>query len=250
VAVADGRGGPFADAVNRQNRRLVKRRRIKRAGRVGLVVFGKKDRAIGTQSGQFTANGFAQIQFLAEPVGQHDGKCAPAAGSDGEIRFEQSRKFQNELVVKHHRVELHRRQVRVAETKLGGVTRKIGIVFLAREKFLLRSGDDFSVHHQRGSRVVIIRRDAEDIVRRGHRSKKRIQRPGDAGVGGEDQDRTQQQQHDDERDEPPFFSCRENLKNSLRSDHMNCYEFMVCPRAGKRNQGVCFLNIWILARYS
>lgn len=31
---------------------------------------------------------------------------------------------------------------------------------------------------------------------------------------------------------------------------MNCYEFMVCPRAGKRNQGVCFLNIWILARYS
>ncbi len=53
---------------------------------------------------------------------------------------------------------------------------------------------------------MIIRRDTENVARCGHESEKRVERPGDAGVGGEDQNRAQQQQqHDDERDEPPFF---------------------------------------------
>src|ERR1039457_7523598 len=35
-----------------------------------------------------------------------------------------------------------------------------------------------------------------------------------------------------------FFSWRENLKNSLRSDHMGCCEFRFCSAAGKGNHGV------------
>src|SRR5208337_1682126 len=93
----------------------------------------------------------------------------------------------------------------VAETKLNGVAREFRIIFFARKTFFLRGGNNFSVHHQRGGGVVVKRRDAEDIARRGHESEKRIQRPGDAGVGGKDQDRAQQQQHNDERNEPPFF---------------------------------------------
>jgi len=39
-----------------------------------------------------------------------------------------------------------------------------------------------------------------------------------------------------------FFSWRENLKNSLRSDHMECFEFMICPGAGKANHRVRFFH--------
>ena len=136
------------------------------------------------------------------------------------------------------------------ETKLDGVTREVGIIFFAGGAFFLLDGNNFHVTHQRGGDGMIIRRDAEDIARRGHHSKELIQRPGDAGVGGENQNRAQQRQHDDERDEPSFFSCRESLKNSLRSDRMSCYEFMICLRVGIRNHGFPRFNIWILARYS
>ena len=150
ATVADGGGRPFADAVNRENCRLVKRRRIKRAGRVRLVMFREKNLAIRPKSRQFRANRLAQIQFLAEPVRQHRRKRPPAAGRDGELRFQQPRKFQDWLVVKNHRVKLLLCQVRVAETKSGSVTREVGIVFLAREALLLRGGNDIAIHYQRG----------------------------------------------------------------------------------------------------
>ena len=186
-AVTDGRGRPFSHTVNCQNCRLVKRRWIKRAGGMRLMVLGEKNIAIGPKSRQFRANRLAQIQFLAEPVRQHRRKRPPAAGRDGEIRFQQPRKFQDWLVVKNHRVQLCRGEVRVPEAKLCRVARKVRIIFFAREPFFLRGGNDFAIHHQRGGRIVVIRRNTKNIAWRGHESKKRIECPGDAGVGGEDE---------------------------------------------------------------
>jgi hypothetical protein len=57
---------------------------------------------------------------------------------------------------------LRQRQVRVAETKFGGVTREVRIVFFARETFFLRGGNDFPVTDQRGGGVVIIRRECRE----------------------------------------------------------------------------------------
>ena len=45
AADADRRGGPFADAVDRQHRRLLERRRIERRRRVRLVMFAEQDLA-------------------------------------------------------------------------------------------------------------------------------------------------------------------------------------------------------------
>ena len=74
---ADGGGRPLPYAVNRQDRRLVKRRRIKCARGVRLVMCGKKDLAIGPQPGHFRADRLAQIQLFAEPVGQaRSERCA------------------------------------------------------------------------------------------------------------------------------------------------------------------------------
>ena len=86
-----------------------------------------------------------------------------------------------------------------------GLRGEVGVIFFAGETFLLRGGNDFSITHQRSGGVVIIRRDAKDIARRGHGSKKRVKRPGDAGTGRENQNGSQQQQHYDQRNEPPFF---------------------------------------------
>ena len=47
-----------------------------------------------------------------------------------------------------------------------------------------------------------------------------------------------------------FFSCLENLKNSLRSDRMECFEFMIYSGAGKGNHGVRFFIACNWATYS
>ena len=46
AAVAERRGRPLADAVERQDGGLVERRREKRAGRVRLVMIGEDDAAV------------------------------------------------------------------------------------------------------------------------------------------------------------------------------------------------------------
>ena len=74
----------------------------------------------------------------------------------------------------HHALELHPGLVvediesrssswrPIARGSTGGMTRKGGVVLLARETLLLRGGDDFAVAHQRGRAIVIIGGDAED----------------------------------------------------------------------------------------
>ena len=250
----DGRGGPLAHAVNRQDRRLVERRWIKRTGRVRLVMFGKKNFTVSTQPRQLGTDGFAQIQFLAKPVGQDRGKRPPAAGRDGQIRFQQPRELQNGLVVKHHRVQLRSGQRGVLKAELNGQLREVGIVFLAREPFLLCGAEDFTVAHQGRRGIVIVGRDAENVARRGHglnkngkrkaesgnkkfhahRSEKGIQRPSNAGAGGEDQHRSEQQQHHDQRDQPPFFLLAGELQKFFQQrPHEMLFNLEIWTSPGK-----------------
>ena len=83
-----------------------------------------------------------------------------------------------------HRIELRWRQAGVLKAESGCVVWKIGVVFFTGETLLLRGGNNFPVHHQRGSGVVVICRKPENVAWRGHRSQEGIERPGDAGTGG------------------------------------------------------------------
>ena len=56
LAFADAGRGPFAHAIDRQDRRALERRRKERRGRVGLVVLRENDRA-------FVAELVAQVRF-------------------------------------------------------------------------------------------------------------------------------------------------------------------------------------------
>lgn len=202
---SDGGRGPLAHAVNGENGRLGERRRVKRAGGVGLMVGGEEDGTVGAQAGQLFPDGLAQIEPFTEPVGEHGRERAPAARRDGEVGFEQACEFEDRLVVKNNRVELRGGQPGVLETKPAGLAREIRVVLPAREPFLLRGGGDDAVTEQGGGGIMVVGGDAENIPRRGHRLHERIQRPRDAGAGAENKNDPQQKQHDDQGDQPPLL---------------------------------------------
>src|SRR5947208_3248844 len=70
ASLPDGGGGVLAHTIHRQDGGLGKGRRKKRAGRMGLMVLGEQDSAIGREAGKFVAYGLSQIELLAQPGGQ------------------------------------------------------------------------------------------------------------------------------------------------------------------------------------
>ena len=58
-APPNGGGGPLPNPVHGQDGCLPKRRGIKGAGRMGLVVFREQDGTIPAQAGQFIPDGFS-----------------------------------------------------------------------------------------------------------------------------------------------------------------------------------------------
>src|ERR1700722_5108458 len=129
--VTNGRGGPFANSINREDGSLFKGRRIKRAGGMGLVVSREKDATIRAQARDFRADCLAQIEPFAEPVGKHAGKSREPARRHGEISLEQAGKFLYGLVVKDNGVQLRRLKPGTAKAELDRLDGELRIVFPA-----------------------------------------------------------------------------------------------------------------------
>jgi hypothetical protein len=160
---ANGRRRPFPHRVDGQNGRLGEGRRIEGAGGVGLVMRREEDRTIRAQARQFLADGFAQVQFPSQPVGNHFRESPPSARRHRQIRFQQAGEFQHRLVIENDAVQVRRLQPAVTQAKLDGLPRKIRLVLDARKPFFLRGGDDLAVAQQRGGGVVVIGGNAQDV---------------------------------------------------------------------------------------
>src|ERR1700722_17138188 len=100
----------------------------------------------------------------------------------------------------------------MTQAKLDGVNWKIRVVFLSGETLFLRRTDDLAFPQQGGGGIMIEGRYAQNNARRGHGLEKRIEGPGNARTGGENQDGANEQQKKDERKQPPFFLLLQKTK--------------------------------------
>src|SRR5262245_50213482 len=101
-------------------------------------------------------------KFLLQPYRQGDAERREPARREGKIGLEQSFEFEEWLVVEHNVVELGKPAAGLCQTIGDGAGGKAGIVLLAGESLLLSGGDDAATDSDRGSAVVIERRDPED----------------------------------------------------------------------------------------
>src|SRR6266851_6549313 len=124
----DGRGRILADTIDGQNRGLVERRGVKRAGGVGLVVLSEKDPALFRQPGQLLPDGPAQIQLFAQPRGHHAQESIESARRDGQTRFQQTRELNNRLVIENNCVEISCRQAALPKTIISSISWKAFVV--------------------------------------------------------------------------------------------------------------------------
>ena len=154
VAPAEAVAGrrPFADAVDCQKRRLRKRGRKKRRGRVRFVVFRENNFAIAAE--------FLPDQLLHPdpfPNPERDGheKTFQAERRIREITVQNAVELEERLFVERHEVEVADFEAAFTQTVSDCILRKTGVVLLAREPFLLGGGDDFSVAHETRCAVVI-----------------------------------------------------------------------------------------------
>src|SRR5206468_1258088 len=147
AADAPGRRAPLADAVERQDRRLVERGRQKGAGRVTLVVVEEQERR-GGAGGQRPADEAAQVDLVLQPDRHRLAEAAEPAGGERQVRFQQPLELRQRLLEVGDVVELARRQPGLAQTILDRPAREAGVVLLAGEALLLGGGDDLAVHDE------------------------------------------------------------------------------------------------------
>ena len=81
----------------------------------------------------------------------------------GQVRLEDTLKFDERLVVKYHTLEIFRADAGFLQAVGNGVGGKAEIVLLPRKTFFLRRGDDFAVTNQGRSGIMIIARNAENV---------------------------------------------------------------------------------------
>jgi hypothetical protein len=103
-----------------------------------------------------------QEEFLLQPQRQRFAKRTVAGGSIGEISFEQPFELGQGLFVEADVVQVVCLDASLGQTVFDSFSRKTMIVFDPAEALLLGRGDDLAIDDQRGGRVVIEGRDAED----------------------------------------------------------------------------------------
>ena len=161
AAHPEARRRPLADAVNRQDRRLVERRREERAGRMRLVVLGK-DEAPLIAAAERLAHLPREMQLPLDPQRQRLPERSEPAGRVGEIGLEQPLELEQRLVVEGDVIELVGADSAALEAERDRLRREAVVVLPPGETLFLRGGHDVPVHDQRRRRIVVERRDSQD----------------------------------------------------------------------------------------
>src|SRR4051812_1480484 len=164
--VPDRRGGPFTDAINRQNPGFGEWRWKESTGGVRLMMLCEQDLALFAQPRDFLAHRFSEIEFFAEPTRQDMRKGAQASGRNSQVSFENTRKLCNGLVVKSYGIQVFGAQAGIAQAECDRVGGEAFVVFLSRKALFLGGSHDFSVNDESGGRIVIKSRDAQDAAHR------------------------------------------------------------------------------------
>src|SRR5258708_30713714 len=84
-------------------------------------------------------------------------KAHETAGREGVVRFKKPLELEEGFLVKRHRGKILVIQAGFLQNVAASVNRKRRIMLFSRESFFLSRGDNFSVHENRGSAVVIER---------------------------------------------------------------------------------------------
>ena len=159
-AAAERGGGPFADAVEREDGGVGERRREEGAGGVRLVMAGEMNRRRGeTECAKFVFDHGWEPELGVQPVGHRGGEGAEAAGCDRESGGEDALEFEERLFVVDDGVE---RAGGLGNAIGDGVAREGSVVFFAGETFLLNGGDDGAVFDEGGGGIVVERAEAQD----------------------------------------------------------------------------------------
>src|SRR5437762_34575 len=233
ASLPDGGGGVLAHSVHRQDGGLGKGRRKKRAGRVGLMVLGEQDSAIGREAGKFVAYGLSQIELLAQPGGQRAQERCQTQGRNGQRRLQQPRELQNRFVIKYDRIEVRLAQVGVVEAEADCVQRKSFVVFSASEPFLLRSGDDFAVAQQDGGGIVVVSGNAQDETHDWTSNEWIHERRQNRGAA-ENEHQRQQQKDDNQGNQPPFLFLLQKEQEFFAKLPHDAAEFIAALMAWQR----------------
>src|SRR5262245_14053959 len=139
VAAADapGRGGPLANAIERENGGLLERARKECAGGVTLVMIHEEERCARLRR-KAAADHSAHHEFLAQPDWHRHHEAADSTGRERQLSLEQPLELQQRFVVKGDEIELVRGEPRLFQAIGRSMFRKSRIVLLTRETFLLR----------------------------------------------------------------------------------------------------------------
>ena len=163
-ADAEGGGGPLADAVHGEDRRLLEGGGQEARGGVAHVVLGEEDRPlVGLQ---LLADDRGHPQLLVEPDRHRlpEGVEGPREG--GHVGREHPLELEQRLVVEADRVELLGLDARLVEHVLDRAVGEVRVVALAGEALLLAGGHHHPVLEQGGGGVVVEAGDPEDVGRR------------------------------------------------------------------------------------
>jgi len=149
-------------AVERQNGRLVVRRREERARRVRFVVF-REDVSTAILASQGLVHDPRQEQLLPHPQRHAHQEELESTRRVRDVGLQQPLELQERLVVERHVVDLLGGDARLAQAVFDRMRRESMVVLLACEAFLLRRGDDHAVANQRGGAIVIEGGDPQDV---------------------------------------------------------------------------------------
>ena len=160
-AVADRERGPLSHAVRGQNRGAVRRSGEKRCRRMRLVVPGEEDLPRGqTEVGR---NRASYPDLVAERALHRLGKRPPGVREGAQRTREDPIELQHRPLVEDDRVEIVGFETGLIETPVDRQQRKRRIILPPRQPLLLHSAHRHTVDDQRGGRVVVMRRNTEEL---------------------------------------------------------------------------------------
>ncbi len=160
LPVADGGGGPFADAVDGQDCRLPEGGGVKGAGGVGQVVVREeqfRDFPLSVpQFLHFLADEALEEDLFLDPDGDGREEGLQAPGGEDVVGLQEALELEKGLVVEDDGLQVLEADGSLLQAVAGGVGGKARIVLLPREALLLGGGDDPAVFYD-GRRGIVIK---------------------------------------------------------------------------------------------
>ena len=184
---------------------------------MGKMVLSKQNARcieIGRYFLELAGKPFFLKHLFAQPDRDRHLKGPQSPRGERDIGLQQPLELQKRLVVENDGVEIGKTAPRLLQAIVDRGERKAGIVFFLAEPFFLGCTDDSSVRDNRGSAVVVQRRDAENAHRLSEQS---IDERRDGAALCQNEKPSEDNHHEHDRSKY-FFRARMKRQNSWRND--------------------------------